>query len=66
MHRLQRFIDDDAGSETAEYTVFVLIIFVLLILMMIPISDRIEWLWRGLFEILREVRDMAPKFAVPD
>ncbi|MBS1251277.1 MAG: hypothetical protein MAG451_00309 [Anaerolineales bacterium] len=62
MQCLQRFACDDAGSEAAEYILLALIIFVLLILMMIPIGNRIEWMWRGLFEILRDLQDMAPEF----
>jgi len=62
MH-IQRFLRDEAGAESAEYTVFALIIFVLIILMMIPISDSIEMLWRGLLEILRRLVDTPPATA---
>lgn len=62
MDYLRCFIRDDAGTESAEWIVLALIIFVLLVLMMFPIGERIEWLWRGLFEILREIEDMAPEF----
>lgn len=60
MPDLQGFIHDEAGAESAEYTVLALIIFVLVILMMIPVGDRLEWIWRRLLDILRELVDTSP------
>lgn len=62
MFDITTFVGEEAGTESAEWIVLALIIFVLLVLMMFPIGERIEWLWRGLFEILREIEDMAPEF----
>jgi Flp pilus assembly pilin Flp len=61
--RIRNFLRDEGGAESAEYTVFALIIFVLVVVLMIPIGDRLEWLWRGLLEILRETLDMPPEGA---
>ncbi len=58
---IQQFIRDEAGTESAEYTVLALIVFVLIMLMMIPIGDRLEWLWRGLLEILRQILEIPPE-----
>lgn len=60
---IQLFIQDEAGAESAEYTVLALIIFVLVVVMMVPIGDRLEWLWRGLLEILRQILDLPPASA---
>ena len=54
------FILDEAGTESAEYTVLALIVFVLLLLFLVPIGGRLEFLWRGLLDILHELRDVSP------
>lgn len=61
---LRHFIQDEAGADTVEYTVFALIIFLIVVFTLIPIGNRLEWLWRGLQQILHEVADMATKLPV--
>jgi Flp pilus assembly pilin Flp len=61
MYFLRRFIWDEAGTESAEYTVLALIVFVLIVVMMIPVSGRLGWLWRGLLEILTGILETAPE-----
>lgn len=61
MRRFRWFLHDEAGTESAEYTVLALIIFVLIILMLLPVSERLEWLWRGLLGILQQLVDAVPE-----